>query len=378
MGRGANDQGTLISGGGVIGMSIGWRLAQRGEPVTILEKGQAGQEASSAAAGMLSIANEVKFQEDLSLLLRLESMKLYPDFVDDLESSSGHDVDYRTEGAIAISLHADDTAELRNLYEYQLEKKLPVRWLSGDEARELEPVLAGFVVAGVMCPMDHQVDNRKLVEAVKAAFLKAGGELHEYCEVEEVRLQSGRPPEVLAAGEEWRAKRLVLAAGSWSGLIPGLQSWLRPLVRPVKGQALALTMPSADFLTHMIKTPDVYIAPKSDGRLVVGATVEEMGFNRDITAGAIYELLRGAWRAVPSVYELPLQETWCGFRPGSRDNAPILGKTDVEGFYVATGHFRNGIINTPVTAKFMRELILDDSTPALRQPLSPSRLLRRG
>ena len=183
---------------------------------------------------------------------------------------------------------------------------------------------------------------------------------------------------VLAAGAEWRAKRLVLAAGSWSGLIPGLQSWLRPLVRPVKGQALALTMPSVDFLTHMIKTPDVYMAPKSDGRLVVGATVEEMGFNRDITAGAIYELLRGAWRAVPSVYELPLQETWCGFRPGSRDNAPILGETDVEGFYVATGHFRNGIINTPVTAKFMSELILDNSTPELLQRLSPSRFVRGG
>jgi glycine oxidase len=287
-------------------------------------------------------------------------------------------VDYRTEGAIAISLHADETAELRNLYEYQLEKKLPVRWMSGAEVRELEPRLAGFVVAGVMCPMDHQVDNRRLVAALKTAFLKAGGTLREGCEVSRVILAEDRPPEALAEGKAWRGERLVLAAGSWSGLIPGLESWLRPLVRPVKGQILALRMPSPDFLVRMIKSPDVYIAPKSDGRLVIGATVEEMGFNRDLTAGAVYELLKGAWRAIPSVYELPIDEIWCGFRPGSRDNAPILGETDVPGFYVATGHYRNGIINTPVTAKFISELILDGKRPELLMRLSPRRFARAG
>ena len=370
--------GTLIIGGGVIGLSIGWRLSQRGEPVTILERGEAGKEASSAAAGMLALANEVHYQEDLNLLLRMESMRLYPEFVRELEAFTGLSVDYRTEGAIAISLHADETAELRNLYEYQRERKLPVRWMSGAEVRELEPRLAGFVVAGVMCPMDHQVDNRRLVAALKAAFLKAGGTLHERTEVSRVRMEEDRPPEVEAAGGTWRAQRLVLAAGSWSGLIPGLEPWLRPLVRPVKGQILALRMPSADFLTHMIKSPDVYLAPKSDGRLVVGATVEEMGFSRDITAGAVYELLKGAWRAIPSVYELPIDEIWCGFRPGSRDSAPILGETDVPGFYVATGHYRNGIVNTPVTAKLMSELILDGRRPELLLRLSARRFARAG
>lgn len=365
--------GTLIVGGGVIGLSIGWRLLQRGEPVTILERGEAGQEASSAAAGMLSIANEVHYQEDLNLLLRMESMRLYPEFVSELESFAGSSVDYRTEGAIAISLHADDTAELKNLFEYQLERKLPVSWMSGEEVRELEPGVAGFVVAGVMCPMDHQVNNRLLVSTLRAAFLKAGGTLREHCEVSELRMEDGRPPAIVAQGEEWRPARVVLAAGSWSGLIPGLDGWLRPLVRPVKGQILALRMPSPDFLVHMLKTPDVYMAPKSDGRLVIGATVEEVGFNRDFTAGAGYELLKGAWRAMPSVYELPIDEMWCGFRPGSRDNAPLLGETGVEGFYVATGHYRNGIVNTPITAKYMSELILDGNRPELLLKLSPGR-----
>ena len=374
--RNGEKPGTLIIGGGAIGLAIGWKLARRGEQVTLLERGRVGQEASSAAAGMLAIANEVHFQEDLNLLLRQESMKIYGAFVEELEAAAGQSVDYRTEGAIAISLHADDTAELRNLYEYQREKRLPVQWLNGEEVRELEPALAGFVVAGVLCPMDHQVDNRKLVVALEAAFVHAGGTLREECEVSEVRLAEEGRSSVIAGGEELSAERIVLAAGAWSGLIPGLKSWLRPLVRPVKGQILALTMPSQDYLTHMIKTPDVYIAPKSDGRLVVGATVEEMGFNRDITAGGVYELLKGAWRALPSVYELPIQETLCGFRPGSRDNAPIMGATDVEGLYVATGHYRNGIINTPITAQFMSELILDGKRPELLRRLSPDRFTR--
>lgn len=366
-------RGTLILGGGVIGLSIGWRLLLRGEPVTLLERGETGREASSAAAGMLAIANEVHYQEDLNLLLRLESMKLYPDFVAELEAYSGVPVDYRTEGAIGISLHADETAELRNLFDYQREQGLPVEWLSGEAVRELEPRLAGFVVAGVLCPMDHQVDNRRLAASLKAAFLKAGGELHEHTEVTHLRVEEGRAISVETAERTWEPERVVLAAGSWSGLIPGLDGWLRPLVRPVKGQILALRMPDGEFLRHVIKTPDVYMAPKSDGRLVIGATVEEMGFNRDLTAGAVYELLKGAWRAIPSVYELAIDEIWCGFRPGSRDNAPLLGESGVPGLYVATGHHRNGIVNTPITARYMSELILDNRRPELLMRLSPDR-----
>lgn len=364
--------GTLIIGGGVIGLSIGWRLLLRGEPVTLLEKGETGREASWAAAGMLAPVGEVHFQEEYNLQLGLESLRLYPQFVEELEAGSGMEVGYRTEGGISISLHADDTAELRHRFEFQQSLELPVRWLSGPEVQELEPVLSPNVVAAVYSPADHQVDNRKLAGALKAAFLKEGGKLHEHTAVEEVILREGSPPLVKAGDREWDFQRVVLAAGSWSGLIPGLAAALRPWVRPVKGQILAIrTEPGT--LRHNVRTPDVYMVPREDGRLIVGATVEEMGFNRDLTVGGIFELLRGAWRAIPGLYELPLQETWVGFRPGSRDNAPILGETEIPGLFLATGHYRNGILNTPVTAFHMATAILDGKTPDVLAPFSPRR-----
>jgi glycine oxidase len=323
---------------------------------------------------MLAPISEVNFQEDSNLRLGQESLRLYPEFVAGLEGASGMKVGYRTEGGIAISLHADDTAELRHRFEYQQARDLPVQWLSGEEVQEREPALSHSVVAGVYSPADHQVDNRLLAEALKAAFLAAGGALHEHTPVDSVTLREDGPPSVLAGGREWRFQRLVLAAGAWSGMIPGLEGALRPWVRPVKGQILAITAP--ELLRHNIHTPDVYLAPRLDGRLIVGATVEEMGFNRDLTVGGVLELLRGAWRAVPGLFERAVHEIWCGFRPGSRDNAPILGETEIPGFFIATGHFRNGILNTPVTATYMAEAILEGTTPEMLAPFSPRRFAR--
>lgn len=369
------EKGTLIIGGGLIGLAIGWRLCQRGEPVTLLERGETGHEASWAGAGMLAPVGEVHFQEDANLRLGQESLRLYPDFVAELEAFTGLSVGYRQEGGLSISLHADDTAELRHLFEYQQKLELPVRWLSGREAQALEPALSHNVVAAVESPADHQVDNRLLVAALKAGFLKAGGTLHEHTPAEEVRLLDDGPPAVIAGGREWRHERLLLAAGSWSGLIPGLDGALRPWVRPVKGQILAIRAP-ADLMRHNVRTPDVYIVPRVDGRLIVGATVEEMGFNRDLTVGGVFELLRGAWRALPGVYEMPVHEIWCGFRPGSRDNAPILGETEIPGFFIATGHYRNGILNTPVTAHYLSEAMLGGELPEFFAPFSPRRFSR--
>jgi glycine oxidase len=226
--------------------------------------------------------------------------------------------------------------------------------------------------------MDHQVDNRRLVPALKAAFLKAGGTLREHCPVERVHLEPGGPfaLELGGAGTQ-EARRLVLAAGSWSGLIPGLSEALRPLVRPVKGQMLCIQA-APDLLRHVVRTPDCYIVPRGDGRLIVGATVEEMGFDKQLTVGGCFELLRGAWRAIPGVYELPVAELWAGLRPGSRDNAPLLGETEIPGFFLATGHYRNGILNTPVTALWMSELILGAQPTPFQQRFSPRRFAAAG
>jgi glycine oxidase len=369
------DKGTLIIGGGLIGLSIGWKLRLRGEPVTLLERGETGREASWAGAGMLSPVGEVHFQEEANLRLGQESLELYPQFVRDLEAYTGLSVGFRMEGGLKISLHADDTAELRHLFDYQQKVGGSVTWLSGREAQELEPALSHNVVAAVHIQADYEVDNRLLVDALKAAFVKAGGVLHEHTPADEVRLEDDGPPTVLAGGREWRHERLLLAAGSWSGIIPGLDGALRPWVRPVKGQALAIRAPK-ELLRHNLRTPDVYIVPRVDGRLVVGATVEEMGYNRDLTVGGVFELLRGAWRAIPGVYEMPIEEIWCGFRPGSRDNAPILGETEIPGFFIATGHYRNGILNTPVTAHYLSEAILGGELPEFLAPFSPRRFDR--
>ena len=366
------DQGTLIIGGGLIGLSIGWKLLLRGEPVTLLERGETGREASWAGAGMLAPVGEVHFQEDANLRLGRESLRLYPAFVRELEACTGRSVGYRTDGGLKVSLHADDTAELRHLFDYQQKLALPVRWLSGREAQALEPALSHNVVAAVFSPDDHAVDNRLLVDALKAAFLQSGGTLHERTPVEELRLLDDGPPAVRAGGREWRHERLLLAAGSWSGLIPGLDGALRPWVRPVKGQILAIRAPEG-LLRHNLRTPDVYVVPRLDGRLVVGATVEEMGFNTDLTVGGVLELLRGVWRALPGVFEMPIHEIWCGFRPGSRDNAPILGETEIPGFWIATGHFRNGILNTPVTAHYLSQAMLGGGLPEFLAPFSPQR-----
>ena len=365
-------KGTLIIGGGVIGLGIAWRLAQAGEPVLLLDKGEAGHEASWAAAGMLAPISEIHFQEDQNLQLGLESLERYPAFVHDLEAAAGMPVGYRKEGGLAISLQADETAELKHLFEYQQNLALDVEWLGGDEVQRRVPALSHNVVAGVYCPVEHQVDNRLLGQALKKALVAAGGELREHTPVEAVHLREDGPPEVVAGGQTLRREKLLLAAGAWSGMLPGLDGALRPWVRPVKGQMLSIQAPPG-MLAPNLRTPDIYIAPRADGRLIVGATVEEMGFDTSQTVGGVYELLRGVWRAIPGAYEMPLLESWCGFRPGSRDNAPILGETEIPGFYIATGHYRNGILNTPVTAHHMSRLLLGEPLPDYMGHFSPGR-----
>lgn len=364
---------TLIIGGGVVGLGVGWKLAQQGETVTLLERGETGREASWAAAGLLAPATEVHFQEDRNLGLGLESMRLYGDFVAELEGFTGQKVDYQTQGALSVALTADEAADLKALYEYQRERGLPVQWLTPEAARELEPGLSGFVTAAVFCGMDHQIDARLLVAALKAAYLKAGGVLFEHTEVTDIEVREGGFAGVKAGGREFRAGKLLIAAGSWSGLLPGLPEEVRPPVRPVKGQLFAVRSPGPEFLRHLVRTAKLYIGPKGDGRIVVGATVEEMGFNRDITAGGQYSLLRAAWETLPGIYELPIVETWCGFRPGSRDNSPILGESKIRGVFLATGHYRNGILFAPVTAMYMSRLMLNGEVPEAIRAFSPLR-----
>lgn len=367
-----------IIGGGAIGLAVGWRLAQRGAAVAIYERGEAGRGASWAAAGMLAAGVETEPGEIALAALNRRSLALWPDFATELEQVSGLSVDLRHEGTLMVALNRDDAAQLRFTYEFQRKHGIALEWLSMRQALAREPHLNPSVVAAVYSPTDHQADNRMLVRALKRAFLSAGGVLREHAPVTAIEVSAGRVTGIRLGEVRVAASIVVMAAGAWSGEIVGLPPEARAPIRPVKGQMLALRMnPAAPLLRHVVWAPRAYMVPRRDGRLIVGGTVEEKGFNTDLTAGGVFAMLDGAWRALPGIEDLAVDEMWVGFRPGSRDDAPILGPADVAGLVYATGHYRNGILLTPVTAVLIAKYILSGEIDAAMAPFAPSRFAPR-
>jgi glycine oxidase len=365
---------TVVVGAGVIGLGIAWRLAKAGCAVTVYDRGAAGHGASWAAAGMLAAAVETEPGEETLLGLTLESQRLWPDFAREVEAASGIGVGYRDEGTIVVALTRDDAEQLRFTYEFQKGLGLAIEWVSGAEARRREPHLRPGVSAAVLSPYDHQVENRALARALAMAAQRAGATIHEHCPVRELEIASGQARGVVTAQGRDPADVVVLAAGAWSREIAGIPAPYLPPVRPIKGQMLALRMdPAAPLLRHVVWLPRGYLVPRRDGRLVVGGTVEERGFDDTVTAGGLLALIEGAWRAVPAIEELPVAETWVGFRPGSRDDAPMLGSSGIDGLVVATGHHRNGILLTPVTAQAISSYVLSGRVPDSLRPFSPDR-----
>ena len=369
----------LIIGGGVIGLGIGWQLAKAGAAVTIHERGEAGHGASWAAAGMLGPIAEAHSDELTLLKLSNQSLERYPEWVKELETETGMSIGYRAEGTLIIGFESDDAFQLRHTYTLQQELGLKTEWLSGREAREIEGALSPYVTAAIRCETDHSVDNRLMAQALQQAYQGRGGVLHQNSVVERIVIEDGTVTGVQTQDGFQGADVCILAAGCWSGQITGLPDTVIPPVRPVKGQMLALRMREGIRIKNVIRTVTarypmpVYLVPRTDGRLIVGATTEELGFDTDLTVGGIYELLQGACEAVPDVYKLPLIETWTGLRPGSTDNAPILGKTPIENLIYATGHYRNGILLTPITAYEIAKLILTDETSETIAPFQLDR-----
>jgi len=366
----------VIIGAGVIGLGIAWRLAQRAT-VTVFDRGKAGAGASHAAAGMLAACCEAEPGEETLVMLGRESQKRWPAFAEELEQASGIDVELRREGTLVLALTADDQATIAHHLEFQRRLDLPLEWLSAAATRAREPRLAGKIAGALFSPQDHQVDNRKLAQALRIAAERAGVNIHEHQPVKELAVRGGQAKGVvLEDGTSVAADIVVLAAGAWSRAIGGLPPDRRPPVRPIKGQMLALRMDPADpLLTHVLWAPGAYLVPRRDGRLIVGATVEEKGFDTTVTAGGLLALLEAAWRAIPAVEELPVDEIWVGHRPGSRDDAPILGPGPLDGLFYATGHHRNGILLAPVTADAMARLILDEVVEPAIKPFGLERFL---
>jgi glycine oxidase len=367
----------VVVGGGVIGLSIAWRLAQQGLGVSVVDE-RPGGGASSVAAGMLAPVTEVHYGEEDQLALALASARAWPGFAAALEAVTGAAVGYRTVGTLLVGLDADDTAVLDELFAFQRRLGLDVERLRGRACRELEPLLAPRVRGGLHAPGDHQVDPRCVVAALLAACEQAGVEFLRDRAARMTVDQAHVRSVVLGSGTAVYAAHVVLAAGCWSGQIEGLPPPARPSVRPVKGQILRLrarrdlVLPALT-IRGLVRGRSVYLVPREDGELVVGATQEEQGFDTSPTAGAVRELLTDAAAVVPQIDELELVEVAAGLRPGTLDNAPIVGPTEVDGLLLATGHYRNGVLLAPITAAAIAALVAGGPVPAEMAVADPRR-----
>lgn len=369
----------VVIGGGAVGLAIAWRLSRRGAPVTLVDPAP-GQGASHAAGGMLAPVSELHHGEERLLELNLESNRCWPAFVDELEKASGVECCYRTEGTMSVALDAGDRAALSDLADHQRRLGLAVQRLSGRECRRVESLLSPDVTAGLRVDEDKSVDNRRFVAALLEAC-RRGGVLLVLDRATAVTAAGGRVSGVrLTSGDVLAADTVVLAAGVATPDVAGVPTAEVP-VRPVKGVILRLRVPAhlAPLLTRTVRGlvggHPVYLVPRVEGELVVGATSSEQS-DTIVSAGAVYRLLRDARAVVPAVDEFELVEAIARLRPGTPDNAPILGPTSLPGLVVATGHYRNGILLTPVTADAMVSLVLDGSLPPVAEPFGPHRFRR--
>ena len=365
----------VIVGGGAIGLAVGWRAARRGLRVVVLDRAVPGEGTSRVAAGMIAPIAEAAPKEPALLALASQSARDYPAFIDELRATGAPDPGYRRCGTLLVARDPDEAAALERELAFRRSLELPVRRLRGSEARALEPALAPTLRLGLEIPDDHAIDPRALVRALAHALVSAGGELRAHREVAELVCDGDRIRGVrLAGGELIEAEQVVIAAGPWSAGIPGLPEAARVPLRPVKGQILGLRDPSGPgLLERVIRMQPGYLVPRGDGRYVLGATVEERGFDTTVTAGAVFELLRDAIELVPGVGEFVVEELMAGIRPGTPDNAPVIGPGLLDGLHWATGHYRHGILLATVTAELVAGALAGEPLPALAEPFDPAR-----
>jgi glycine oxidase len=365
----------IVVGGGVVGLACAWRAARRGVRVRVLERDQAGAGASGVAAGMLAPAGEAAWEENELGRLAVASARAWPSFTAELAEDSGSDVGYQACGAMHVALDRDEAEELRRRFELMDSLDVGVEWVRSSAARELEEGLAPACAGGIVAPREAAVDPDLLIPALRTAVEHRGGQVFEQAEVTEVLASAGRLTGVVTGdGREHHGDHVILATGAWAGAAPWLPPFARPPVRPVKGQILTLRGdPERPACRRIVVAERAYLVPRPDGRLVVGATVEERGFDVRVTAGGVHELLREAYRAIPEVAELELVETRAGLRPGTPDNAPLLGPGAMDGLVLATGHYRNGMLLAPVSAESIAALLAGDPLPPEAEAVHPGR-----
>lgn len=367
----------VVIGAGLIGLSCAWRAAQRGLSVLVLERDAGvGAGASGVAAGMLAPVTEADFGEQPQLRLGLAAAAAWPAFAAELEERTGLPTGFRQSGALVVAADRDDSEELRRLHAFQLSLGLEAQWLSPSRCRRLEPGLSPRVGGGILAPHDAQADPLAVVHALAAALRSAGGELACGSSVQELTTAHGRVSGVRTPTRTVECPQVVIAAGAWS---PALAPrGLRPPVRPVKGQILDLRTRGGaeDPITRIVRTPRCYLLARGDGRVVLGATVEEQGFDTAVTAGGVQQLLEAAWEVLPEVAELELVRARAGLRPGTPDNAAIVGAGELDGLLWATGHWRNGVLLAPITGEAVARLLAGEALLEGLEGLSPARFAR--
>jgi glycine oxidase len=366
----------IVVGAGVIGLSCAWRCAQAGMSVLAIEREEPGAGASGVAAGMLAPVTEASFGEEDLLTLNLEARAAWPAFAAELEELTALPTGYRDSGALVVAADRDDAEELRRLHAFQVELGLAARWLPPREARGKEPGLSPRIAGAIHAPQDGQADPTAVLRALARAFEAAGGELRGGVGVTGLETEGGDVSGVSTArGETIRASTVLMATGAWSadgGLATEASA---PPVRPVKGQLLELRVrrsfrPPA---RSIVRTPRCYLVTRDDGRVVVGATQEEQGFDTSVTADGVFRLLEAAWEVLPDIGELELVGARSGLRPGTPDNLPAVGPGALGGLVWATGHFRNGVMLAPTTGHAIAALLTAGELPRPFAPFVPER-----
>lgn len=353
-----NISDVIVIGAGLIGLSIAWELSGRGASVTVIEKDRPGYGATRVAAGMLAPIGELDFGEPELLEMNLVSRKLYPDFISSIEAATETDTGYRHTGALHVALDRDEAGELKRIMELQRSYGLDSKWLGPIAAREIEPGVSPSLSGAVLVEEDAVVDPRALVEALRAGLSGRGVRVEQAGVTAINREAGGGVRGVESTAGSFVAPFVVAAPGAEAGVAEWLPSEVRPPVRPVKGQTVELRGdPDEPVCERILGSERVYIAPRPDGRVILGATVEEMGFDRRVTGGGVHELLREAYRLLPEVAEMEFVGAIAGLRPGTPDNLPVIGSTAIDGLILATGHYRNGILLAPVTAGSVADLV---------------------
>ncbi len=360
-----------IIGGGVFGLTIGWYLAREGRRVTLVEQGTVGHGATWVAAGMLMPWKlSASFSLDLFTLQR-KSHELWPEFVKTLATAAKVDLHYHTNGRYFLALDKKASKRFQKQFDYHQQQGFPLEWLSGDEVRCREPYLGPQIMSAMFSPLGHRVDNRQMVLALSQAFLQAGGNLQEQTPVQGVVIKQSRVQGVRLADKVLPSETVIVATGAWSRQLKGLPAHLQGLVEPIKGQTLTLKMsPDSPLLQRPVIGP-VYLVPRSDGRLIVGTTVEdEAGFDTRPTVAGVYHILRKAQDIIPAVETLPIIEMSAGLRPTAHDRKPILGSTEIKGLIMAMGGHSYGILLSPIVAQSICHLVQTGQTAEVIAPFT--------